>query len=86
MKIAVTYENGEVFQHFGHTERFKVYEVENGQVTSAAVIDSAGSGHGAALHGRDLPQNRNRDHARHRDQRWHEGDLRVLRGRLRRGR
>ncbi|MGM9975057.1 MAG: NifB/NifX family molybdenum-iron cluster-binding protein, partial [Clostridiaceae bacterium] len=25
MKIAVTYENGEVFQHFGHTEQFKLY-------------------------------------------------------------
>ena len=32
MKIAVTYENGNVFQHFGHTEQFKVYEVENGEV------------------------------------------------------
>ena len=32
MKIAVTFENGEVFQHFGHTEHFKVYEVENGQI------------------------------------------------------
>ena len=47
MKIAVTYENGEVFQHFGHTEQFKVYEVENGQVTSSTVIGSNGSGHGA---------------------------------------
>ena len=28
MKIAVTYENGEIFQHFGHTEQFKVYDVE----------------------------------------------------------
>ena len=33
MKIAVTYDNGEVFQHFGHTEQFKVYEVEAGKVT-----------------------------------------------------
>ncbi len=47
MKIAVTYENGEVFRHFGHTEQFKVYEVENGQVTSSEVIGSNGSGHGA---------------------------------------
>ena len=47
MKIAVTYENGEVFQHFGHTEQFKIYEIENGQVTSASVIGSNGSGHGA---------------------------------------
>ena len=47
MKIAVTYDNGEVFQHFGHTEQFKIYEVEDGQVTSATVIGSDGSGHGA---------------------------------------
>mgnify|MGYP002731985193 FL=1 len=47
MKIAVTYENGQVFQHFGHTEFFKVYEVENGKVISAEVVDTNGSGHGA---------------------------------------
>jgi predicted Fe-Mo cluster-binding NifX family protein len=47
MKIAVTYENGEVFQHFGHSERFKVYDVENGKVASSAVVDTNGSGHGA---------------------------------------
>ena len=47
MKIAVTYENGMIFQHFGHTEQFKVYEVENGQVVSASVVGTNGSGHGA---------------------------------------
>lgn len=47
MKIAVTYENGNVFQHFGHTERFKIYEVEGGKVARAAVVDAMGSGHGA---------------------------------------
>jgi len=47
MKIAVTYENGEVFGHFGHTEQFKVYESEGGKVVSAQVIDTNGSGHGA---------------------------------------
>ena len=47
MKIAVTYENGEIFQHFGHTEQFKVYEVENGAVISSQVVDTNGSGHGA---------------------------------------
>lgn len=44
MKIAVTYENGEVFQHFGHCEAFKIYEVENQQVQSAQVVSAAGSG------------------------------------------
>lgn len=47
MKIAVTYENGNIFQHFGHTEQFKVYEVENGAVVSSQVVDTNGSGHGA---------------------------------------
>ena len=47
MKIAVTYENGQIFQHFGHTEQFKVYEVEDGRVVSAQVVDTNGSGHGA---------------------------------------
>lgn len=47
MKIAVTYEEGKVFQHFGHTEHFKFYEVEDGKVTTSQVVDTNGSGHGA---------------------------------------
>ena len=47
MKIAVTYENGEVFQHFGHTEQFKVYEVNDGKVTESHIVDTNGQGHGA---------------------------------------
>lgn len=47
MKIAVTYENGAVFQHFGHTKHFKIYEIENDRVVSFKVVDTAGSGHGA---------------------------------------
>ena len=47
MKIAVTYENGQVFQHFGHCASFKFYDVENGEIKSAEVIDAMGSGHGA---------------------------------------
>jgi predicted Fe-Mo cluster-binding NifX family protein len=47
MKIAVTYEAGLVFQHFGHTANFKIYDVENGQVTAFRVVDTCGSGHGA---------------------------------------
>lgn len=47
MRIAVTYENGEVFQHFGHTERFKVYDVEDGEVRVTSLINTNGSGHGA---------------------------------------
>ncbi len=47
MKIAVTYDEGKIFQHFGKTEYFKVYQVEDGQVVSSQVISSNGSGHGA---------------------------------------
>ena len=47
MKIAVTYENGEVFQHFGKTETFKIYEVLNSQVVSTEVIGNDGTGHEA---------------------------------------
>ena len=47
MKIAVTYENGNIFQHFGRTEFFKVYEVEDGKIVSSEVIGSDGIGHGA---------------------------------------
>ena len=47
MKIAVTYENGSVYGHFGHTAQFKLYDVENGAVTSVQVVPTNGSGHGA---------------------------------------
>ena len=47
MRIAVTYESGEIFQHFGHTQQMKLYDVENDQVVSSQVCDTNGSGHGA---------------------------------------
>ena len=47
MRIAVTYENGEIFQHFGHTEEFKVYDVKDGKVVASEVVDTNGQGHGA---------------------------------------
>ena len=47
MKIAVTYEDGNVFQHFGHTEQFKIYTAEDGKIVSAEVVPTNGSGHGA---------------------------------------
>ena len=47
MRIAVTYENGQIFQHFGHTEQFKLYDVTDGKVTATQVVDTNGSGHGA---------------------------------------
>ena len=47
MKIAVTYEAGMIFQHFGHTAAFKIYEVENNEIRSSQVVDTNGHGHGA---------------------------------------
>lgn len=47
MRIAVTYENGGIFQHFGHTEQFKLYDVEDGKITGEQIVDTNGSGHGA---------------------------------------
>ena len=47
MKIAVTYENGQIFQHFGHTQQFKIYEVAGDKITGTEVIDTNGNGHGA---------------------------------------
>ncbi len=47
MRIAVPYENGNVFQHFGHSEQFRVYDVENGQIVSRLTVLAEGGGHGA---------------------------------------
>ena len=48
MKIAVTYDNGQVFQHFGHTENFKFYEVnDNNEIVSSKVSGTNGTGHEA---------------------------------------
>ena len=42
MRIAVTYENGNIFQHFGHTEQFKIYEVEGSEIKNSEVVDTNG--------------------------------------------
>ena len=47
MRVAVTYENGLIFQHFGHTEQFKIYDITDDVVTDSQVVDTNGSGHGA---------------------------------------
>lgn len=49
MKIAVPFENGMVFQHFGRSEQFKFYEVENGAVLHSEVVSTNGQGHGALV-------------------------------------
>jgi len=47
MRIAVTYDSGLIFQHFGRTEQFKLYDAEDGKILSSEIIDTNGSGHGA---------------------------------------
>ena len=47
MRVAVTYENGQIFQHFGHTEQFKVYDIKNNKIVNTQVVDTNGQGHGA---------------------------------------
>lgn len=47
MRIAVTYEAGQIFQHFGHAENFKLYDVQDGKVIDSKVVGTNGSGHGA---------------------------------------
>lgn len=47
MRIAVTYENGNVFQHFGRTENFKVYDIEENKIVKSEVVSTNGNGHGA---------------------------------------
>ena len=47
MRIAVAYENGQVFQHFGRCESFKLYDVDNGKILASEIISAEGSGHGA---------------------------------------
>ena len=47
MRIAVTFENGNVFGHFGHTEQFKFFDVEEGRIVKEEIVPTCGSGHGA---------------------------------------
>lgn len=47
MKIAVSYENGNIFQHFGHTKEFKIYDIKDNKIESEEVVFADGSGHGA---------------------------------------
>ena len=47
MKVAITYEAGQIFQHFGKTQMFKMYEIDGGKILSSQLIDTLGQGHGA---------------------------------------
>lgn len=47
MRVAVTYDNGEIFQHFGKTAAFKLYDIDNGEIAAIQTIETQGTGHGA---------------------------------------
>jgi len=47
MRIAITYKDGQVFQHFGRSEFFKIYDVKDGEIITTAIIPTNGNGHGA---------------------------------------
>lgn len=47
MKLAITYDNGQVFQHFGKSKQFKIYDIQDGKVGASMVTDTGGQGHGA---------------------------------------
>ncbi len=48
MRIAVTYDNGQIFQHFGHTQFFKVYDIEkDNKIVNCEIVSTGGQGHGA---------------------------------------
>lgn len=49
MLVAATYENGQIFQHFGRTPAFKVYQIEDGAIVAAGLLDPEGAGHGALV-------------------------------------
>ena len=49
MKVAVTHDNGQIFQHFGRSEQFKVYEIEDEKIVSSSVIGTNGKGHGSLI-------------------------------------
>ncbi len=47
MRIAIPYEEGNVFQHFGKSKQFKLYTIEDGKIVSSEVIDAGDTGHEA---------------------------------------
>ena len=47
MRVATTYDNGNIFMHFGRSEQFKIYDIQDGKVLSEQVVGTGGTGHGA---------------------------------------
>lgn len=49
MRLAIPYDNGQVFQHFGRSEQFKIYEVADGAIEATHMLENNGEGHGALV-------------------------------------
>ncbi|MBQ9128204.1 MAG: NifB/NifX family molybdenum-iron cluster-binding protein, partial [Thermoguttaceae bacterium] len=45
MKIAVPFDNGQIFGHFGQTQTFKIYETDGSQVVSTQTLAADGYAH-----------------------------------------
>ena len=45
MRIAVSYKDGEVFQHFGHSSEFKIYDTDHNEIIKSEIITVEGHGH-----------------------------------------
>lgn len=48
-RIAIPYEDDKVFQHFGHSEKFKIYTFVGSDLAGSEVVDTNGQGHGAIV-------------------------------------
>lgn len=46
MKVAIPFENGQIFQHFGHTSQFKIYDIKDEKIIAEQIVDAQGHGHG----------------------------------------
>ncbi len=47
VRVATTYDNGNIFMHFGRSEQFKIYDIQDGKVLNEQVVGTGGTGHGA---------------------------------------
>ncbi len=47
MKIAIPIENEDIFQHFGHATKFRIYDVMDDGSKTMTEVDAAGEGHDA---------------------------------------
>lgn len=47
IRIAVPYEKGEIFQHFGRSRELKIYDIKKKKLLEKELITTEGNGHGA---------------------------------------